>query len=153
VGILAKPHFRGQSIVRLDGKGRLRIPTKYREVLQRHYQDALVITRLDECLVAYPPQIWQQIEAKVMGLSQVDPNQRNFQRFFISSAEDCSFDSQGRILIPPVLKKHAGLEQEVLLAGMLNCFEIWEAGRWEKRMEWSQEHFSELAGSVTGLGL
>ncbi len=153
MGILAKPQFRGQSIVRLDGKGRLRIPTKYREVLQRHYQDALVITRLDECLVAYPPEIWQQIEAKVMGLSQVDPNQRNFQRFFISSAEDCSFDNQGRILIPPVLKKHAGIEQEVLLAGMLNCFEIWETGRWEKRMEWSRQHFSELAGSVTGLGL
>lgn len=153
MGSLTKPHFRGQSIVRLDGKGRLRIPTKYREVLQRHYQDALVITRLDECLVAYPPEIWQQIEAKVMGLSQVDPNQRNFQRFFISSAEDCYFDNQGRILIPPVLKKHAGLEQDVLLAGMLNCFEIWETGRWEKRMEWSQENFSELAGSVTGLGL
>jgi len=153
VGVLKKPYFRGQSIHRLDGKGRLRIPTKFREVLQNHYADALVVTMQEECLVAYPSEIWEKIEAKVQELSQVQPQHRAFMRYFISSAEECEFDNQGRVLIPPILRERAGLDQEVVLAGILTSFEIWDKATWDKHMAWSKEHYREIAVDIAGVGL
>jgi len=153
VGVLGKPYFRGQSVHRLDGKGRLRIPTKFREVLQSHYSDALVITMMEECLVAYPPEVWETIEAKVQDFSQVQPQQRAFMRYFISSAVECEFDKQGRILIPPMLRERAGLDQEVLLAGILTSFEIWNKAAWDKHLEWNKEHFQQIAADIAGAGL
>ena len=153
VGILEKPYFRGRSVHRLDAKGRLRIPNKFREVLQNHFKDALIITVMDKCLVAYPPEAWEEIEAKVQDFSQVQPHQRDFMRHFVSSAEECEFDNQGRILIPPVLREAAGLEQEVLLAGMLKSFEIWSKTAWEQHSEWCRQNFQELVEKITITGL
>lgn len=153
VGILQRPYFRGQSLNRLDAKGRLRIPTKFREVLQKHYTDALIVTMTDECLVAYPPETWEEIETKVQDFSLVQPDQRAFMRHFISSAEECPFDDQGRVLLPPFLRKQAGLEQEVLLAGMLKSFEIWNRGAWDKHLEWNREHYQQIVEKVAISGL
>lgn len=153
VGILQRPYFRGQSLNRLDAKGRLRIPTKFREVLQKHYTDALIVTMTDECLVAYPPETWEEIETKVQDFSLVQPDQRAFMRHFISSAEECEFDDQGRILLPPLLRKQAGLGQEVLLAGMLKSFEIWNRGAWDKHLEWNREHYQQIVEKVALSGL
>jgi MraZ protein len=153
VGILEKPYFRGQSVHRLDAKGRLRIPNKFREVLQNHYKDALIITVMDKCLVAYPPQAWEEIEAKVQDFSQVQPEQRAFMRHFVSSAEECGFDNQGRILIPPFLRATAGLEQEVLLAGMLKSFEIWDKATWEQHREWCRDNFEQIVEKISITGL
>lgn len=153
VGISGKPYFRGQSIHRLDTKGRLRIPTKFRETLQNHYTDALIITMMEECLVAYPPEAWEKIEAKVQELSQVQPQHRSFMRYFVSSAVDCEFDNQGRILIPPMLRDRAGLGQELVLAGMLTSFEIWDKAAWDQHMGWSKDHFQQIAIDIAGVGL
>jgi len=153
VGILGKPHFRGQSVHKPDAKGRLRIPTKFREILQQHYTDALIITLMDECLVAYPPEIWERMESRVLEFSQIQPEQRAFMRYFISSAVECEFDNQGRILIPPVLREEVGLGQEVLLAGMLNSFEIWNKQAWEAHRAWSKQNFQQMAKDVAGFGL
>ncbi|MCK8600415.1 division/cell wall cluster transcriptional repressor MraZ [Desulfoferrobacter suflitae] len=153
VGILGKPYFRGQSINRLDSKGRLRIPVKFRDVLQNHYTDGLIITVMEKCLVAYPPEIWDKIENKVLNFSQVQPEQRAFMRFFISSAVECEFDKQGRILIPPVLRERAKLHQEVLIAGMLTSFEIWDKETWEQQMEWDTEHYQQIATHIADIGL
>ena len=145
--MLERPYFRGRSVHRLDAKGRLRIPTKFREVLQNHFKDALIITIMDKCLVAYPPEAWEEIEAKVQDFSLIQPDQRAFMRHFISSAEECEFDDQGRILLPSFLRKKAGLEQEVLLAGMLKSFEIWDKKAWEKHIEWMPpEHYRTNCG-------
>ena len=105
MGSTHKPRFRGRSVARLDAKGRLRIPTKFREVLQEHFTDALVVSQYGECLVAYPPEQWDELEAKALHLSQVHPEHRSFVRLFISGAEKCEFDTQGRILIPPFFVK------------------------------------------------
>ncbi len=149
---LEKSYFRGQSIARLDAKGRLRVPTKFRDVLQVRQSDALIITRLDKCLVAYPIDYWQQIENKVLGLSQIQPQHRTFIRHFISGAEECEFDGQGRILIPPLLREKVQLGQEVLLAGMLSSFEIWNRDAWEKHSEWGSDHFLEIALDIANTG-
>ncbi len=153
MGILDKPYFRGRSINRLDSKGRLRIPTKFREVLQNHYSDALILALLGECLVAYPPERWDEIEAKALRLSEVKPEHRAFLRRFISSAEECEFDSQGRILIPPMLREDARLDQEVVLAGVLTNFEIWDKATWDVQAERDREDYPKIMEAIAGAGL
>ncbi len=153
MGILGKPYFRGQSLHRLDAKGRLRIPTKFREVLQNHYTDALIVTLMGECLVAYPPEIWDKIESKVLDFSQVDPQQRAFMRYFISRAEECGFDNQGRVLIPPFLREKARLDQEVLLAGVLTSFEIWDKATWDRNLDLDRDSYQKIMEHIAGSGL
>lgn len=153
MGILQKPYFRGQSVHRLDAKGRLRIPTKFREVLQNHYTDALIVTSMEECLVAYPPEVWEKIESKVLELSQVQPDHRAFMRFFISSAEECVFDNQGRILLPPLLRKRASIGQEVLLAGLLDNFEIWSRAGWEEHLSSNRVRYQQIMNTIASTGL
>jgi MraZ protein len=153
VGILQRPYFRGHSLNRIDAKGRLRIPTKFREVLQSNFKDALIITMMDECLVAYPPETWEEIESRVQDFSLIQPDQRAFMRHFISSAEECQFDDQGRVLIPPLLRRRAGLEQEVMIAGMLKSFEIWNKATWDNNLEWNREHYQQIAEKVAITGL
>ncbi len=153
VGILNKPYFRGRSVQRLDAKGRLRIPTKFREVLQNHYSDALIIAQLGDCLVAYPPERWDEIEAKALRLSEVQPEHRSFLRRVISSAEECEFDSQGRVLIPPLLREDARLDQEVVLAGVLTKFEIWDKATWDLQAERDRENDHKIMETIAGTGL
>lgn len=153
MGILGKPYFRGQSINRLDSKGRLRIPTKFRDILQNHYTDALIVTVMGKCLVAYPPEDWDKMETKALTFSQVDPEHRAFMRRVISSAEECEFDKQGRILIPPLLRESANLDQEVMLAGMLTNFEIWNKELWDQQMDLSEENYQQIATKMADFGL
>ena len=152
---LQENRFRGRSLNRIDEKGRLRLPKKYREVLREHYSDSLVITTTGRCLVAYPPELWEEIEEKSSKMSLFDPKQRAFVRHVISSAEECEFDKQGRILIPPLLRDAAGLNGngDVMLAGMLTNFEIWEKGAWDTQQEWSKENYQDIAEQIAELGI
>ncbi len=155
VGILKKPFFRGQSDNRLDAKGRLRIPAKYREVLREYYTDALIITRRDVCLVAYPPEIWELIEEKASELSQVSPESHAFIRMQISHAEECEFDNKGRVLIPPGLRAEARLSTDVVLLGALKGFEIWDKGIWHKyKQEMAEkENYQRYTDYAASFGL
>lgn len=153
MGVLEKRYFRGQSIHRLDAKGRLRIPTKFREVLQAHYTDGLIVTTRNECLVAYPPEVWARIEAKIRELSQVQMEQRAFIRLFVSGAEECEFDNQGRILIPPLLREAANLDQDVLLAGTLESFEIWDKAAWDSHMAAARANYAGITAALADVGL
>jgi MraZ protein len=153
VGILNTPKFRGRSSAKLDAKGRLRIPAKFREVLQKHYSDALVLSRQEECLVAYPPEKWDEMEAKTDNLSQFNPAHRSFVRRFISGAEVCEFDAQGRILIPPMLREDAHLDQEVILVGMLSTFEIWSKAAYEIQAARDSENEPKIMETIATSGL
>lgn len=153
MGILNKPYFRGRSVHRLDSKGRLRIPTKFREVLQNHYTDALIVAQLGESLVAYPPERWDEIESKALSLSEVQPEHRSFLRRFVSSAEECEFDNQGRILIPPMLRDEAHMDQEVVLAGVLTKFEIWDKATWDVQAERDKQNHDKIMEAIAGTGL
>lgn len=147
-----KPFFRGRSLHRLDAKGRLRIPTKFREVLQNHYTDALVLVQLGSSLVAYPPEKWNEIESKASGLSQFNTEHRAFLRF-ISGAELCEFDNQGRILIPPMLREDAGIGLEVMVAGVLTNLEIWDKEAWDKQSGQDMQNFPKIMETIAGTGL
>ena len=145
--------FRGRSIHTLDAKGRIRIPARFRDILKTRYEDRLVITNLDRCLVAYPLQEWEIIEEKLGSLSLVRQDVKAFQRFFISGASECNFDKQGRVLIPQTLRDQASLEREVVLAGMLRSFEIWSKDYWDQEIKTAHDNFSQITTTLAELGI
>ena len=112
-----------------------------------------MVTNWEDCLAAYPYVEWQQIEEKMSQLSQVDREIRAFKRFFISGACECSLDSQGRILIPPTLREYAGLEKEIILAGQLKYFEVWDKLKLEEELKRAQQNLQALETRVATLGL
>jgi MraZ protein len=145
--------FRGRSLHTLDVKGRIRIPSRFREILKRRFDDQLVITNFDRCLIAYPLPEWERIEERLGELSLVRQDVKAFQRFFISGATECNFDKQGRILIPPTLREHAQLEREVVLAGMVKSFEIWAKPLWDEEIKRSHENFAQITATLSDLGI
>lgn len=145
--------FRSRYEHTIDAKGRLSVPARFRELLAERYDDRLVITNFDRCLVAYPYAEWQGIEDKLASLSVVSPEVTAFTRFFISGATECEIDKLGRILIPQVLRDYAKLEKDVVIAGQLRKFEIWSKALWEEELNQSRAQLGQLRGAVAQLGL
>ena len=109
----------------LDAKGRLFIPAKLREQLG----DGFVVTKgLDECLFLYPQKAWDELEQKIRQLPM--SKSRGLQRFFLSAAGDVTVDRQARIVIPTTLRSYANLERDVVVIGVGERAELWDARRW-----------------------
>lgn len=129
--------FRGLSPIALDGKGRLAIPTKYREVLMERCGGRLVVT-LDPhsgCLLLYPFPEWEPIERKLNALPSFNATSRKLARILVGTASDLEMDSSGRILLPAPLRERAHLDKEAVLVGQGNKFEIWSAADWESQID------------------
>ncbi|MCF6280926.1 MAG: division/cell wall cluster transcriptional repressor MraZ [Candidatus Polarisedimenticolaceae bacterium] len=123
--------FRGVSTLNLDGKGRLAIPTKYRDELKTSCASTLVVTAgVDRCILIYPEPAWNTVERDLDGLSSQNPNVRKLQRLMTGYASDVVMDGQGRILLPPALRKHVNLEKAVALVGQGKKFELWSESAW-----------------------
>jgi len=145
--------FRGRFEHTIDPKGRVSIPAKFRELLSEKYDDRLIITNFDCCLVAYPYEEWRSVEEKISSLSMVKKEVKAFQRFFISGATECPIDKLGRILIPPTLRVYALMEKDVVFAGMGKMFEIWSRERWAEEIKRAEENFEEIRESLASLGI
>ena len=145
--------FRGRYEYSVDPKGRISIPSRFREVLSTQYDDRLIITNFDQCLWAYPVTEWQTIETKVASLPQFREEVKALQRVFVSAATECPVDKQGRLLIPPTLRDYAGLEKEIVMVGMTKRIEIWSKARWETEFNKAQEKISSQAINLGDLGL
>ncbi|MFH0786538.1 MAG: division/cell wall cluster transcriptional repressor MraZ [Pseudomonadota bacterium] len=145
--------FRGRSIHLIDAKGRISIPTRFRDLLKTNGDPRLIVTNGDQCLAAYPYKEWEEVEAKMGQLSLVDKDIRSFKRFFFSGACECNLDNQGRILIPPTLREYAHLDKEVILAGQLKYFEVWDKIRFEAELAKSINNLSVLEDKLASLGL
>jgi MraZ protein len=145
--------FRGRSNHLIDSKGRVSVPARFRDLIKTHGDPRLIVTNSDHCLAVYPYNEWQVIEEKVGQLSLVDRDIRAYKRFFISGACECSLDSQSRILIPPTLREHAGLDKEVILAGQLKYFEIWDKVKFEEELAKSKNNLPVLEDKLASLGL
>ncbi|MFO1518099.1 MAG: division/cell wall cluster transcriptional repressor MraZ [bacterium] len=145
--------FRGRFENTIDSKGRISVPSKFREVLSAHYDERLIITNFDGCLWAYPVKEWQAIEEKVSSLPQFKAEVRALQRVFISAASECPLDKQGRILIPPSLREYAGIEREVVFVGMVKRIEIWGKGQWLKEFDQSHAKISDSMEVLANLGI
>jgi len=130
--------FRGLNRLNLDAKGRLAVPTRYRERLRDCCASELVVTvDTDHCLLLYPMPEWQEIERKLIKLPSFNKAARNLQRLLVGHATEVEMDGQGRVLMPPPLREFAGLDKHVVLIGQGNKFELWDEVRWnEQRDQW-----------------
>ena len=144
--------FRGRSKHFLDEKGRLAIPTRFREVLQTKSTNVLVLTNHDNCLWAFAQDEWKIIEDKAARMPQLDHAVNTYLRYFISGAQECVV-KQGRITIPPNLREISGLKKEVVLVGGLKLFEIWDREQWEEEFERARRDFPQISQSLQGLGI
>lgn len=120
--------FFGETAINLDAKGRMAVPTRYREALEESCGNALVLTysAFDSgCLWLYPEPEWERVREQVMGLSTFNPSHRSLQRRLVGSATALEPDSNGRLLLPLTLRQVAGLEKRVVMMGMGARFEVW----------------------------
>jgi len=145
--------FRGRYEHTIDSKGRISVPAKFREVLNKRYDDRLVITHYDRCLVAYPYEEWTNLEEKQKSLPELKKETKAYLRFFYSSGVDCVIDKQGRLLIPQTHRDYASLQKEVILVGMGTKIEIWDKQHWQEEFRKAQENFDQVSEAITTLGM
>ena len=132
----------------IDAKGRLIIPSKFRDSLG----DEFVVTKgLDGCLFVYDNKEWSAFEEKLKSLPLTNKDARQFVRFFLAGATLAEVDKQGRILVPANLREFASLEKEVVLVGVASRVEIWSKARWEDAA--SYDDVEEIAEHMAELGL
>lgn len=146
-------HFRGRSDHNLDGKGRLNIPTRFREVLRRQYDERLMVTPWHKCLKAYPLPQWEELEVTLMATSKKQPDLIKMVRFMLGGVIECSLDKQGRILLPAKMREDCGIDKEILVSGMITYFEIWDKETWEVENKPSGEDFANFDRNLLEMGL
>lgn len=134
--------FMGEYQHTIDEKGRMIIPSKFREALGSNF----VVTRgLDQCLFVYPRSEWEVLEQKLKTLPLMKSDARAFTRFFFSGATECELDKQGRVNIPNNLLQYSKLDKECVVLGVSNRVEIWSKDIWENYFDQSEESFNEIA--------
>jgi MraZ protein len=147
--------FRGANKLTLDAKGRLVMPTRYRERLQERCGGHIVVTvDKDQCLLIYPLPDWEDIERKLIKLPTLDPRTRGLQRLMVGYATDLELDGHGRLLLPANLREFGQLTRDAMLIGQGLRFELWDEARWnERRDEWlaSADGTSNLPGELDTL--
>ena len=140
--------FMGEYNHTIDAKGRLIVPSKFRETLG----DTFVVTKgLDGCLFVYDNEEWGIFEEKLKSLPITNKEARQFVRFFLAGAAEVEVDKQGRILVPHVLREFAELNKDVVLIGVASRIEIWSKERFEGMTAY--EDMDEIAEHMAELGL
>lgn len=140
--------FIGEYNHTVDAKGRLIVPSKFREQLG----DEFVVTKgLDGCLFVYDNSEWKALEEKLHALPLTNANARKFARFFLAGATSCEVDRQGRILLPAVLRSFAKIDKEAVLVGVGSRIEIWSKENWLTANTY--EDMEEIAENMEGLGI
>ena len=149
--------FRGANKLTLDAKGRMVMPTRYRERLQELCGGKLVVTvDKDQCLLIYPLPDWEEIERKLMRLPTLNPHARSLQRLMVGHATDLELDGHGRVLLPPKLREFGLLTRDAMLIGQGSRFELWDEARWNERQnEWlaSEDTATDLPDELGNLSL
>lgn len=138
--------FRGVNTLNLDAKGRMAVPSKYRESLMAQCAGQLVVTvdRSGSCLLLYPLPEWEEIERKLVRLGNLNNQARRLQRLLIGHATEVEMDNNGRILLPPPLREFAKFDKRIALTGQGNKFEIWDEQTWmSERDSWVAENESD----------
>lgn len=142
--------FMGEYRHSLDDKGRIIIPSRFRDELGATF----VITRgLDQSLFAYPMAEWQALEQKLKSLPFTKADARSFTRFFFSGATECELDKQGRVNIPNHLLQFADIQKECVVIGVSNRVEIWSEKVWDDYFQKSQGSFEEISEKLVDFDL
>jgi len=148
--------FRGATKVTLDAKGRLAIPTRYRERIAARCDGQLVATiDKDYCLLIYPLPDWEEIERKLIRMPNTKHKARRLQRLMVGHATEVDLDAHGRILLSRELRDFAGLKRDAMLIGQGNKFELWDEDSWnQKRDEWlGDDDETDLPAELESLSL
>jgi MraZ protein len=142
--------FLGEYEVTVDAKGRFLLPSAIKKKLPDDSPTQFVINRgFEKCLSLYPLNNWQPIFEGISKLNDFDPKVREFRRYFLNGATTLELDSAGRLLLPPNLRSHAGLEKDIVLASAVNKIEIWDKSKYQQFFEsFSPDSFSDLAQQV-----
>ena len=148
--------FRGATKVTLDAKGRMAIPTRYRDRIAARCDGELVATvDLDYCLLIYPSPDWEDIERKLMRLPTFDKQARRLQRLMVGHATEIEMDGHGRILLSKELREYAQLDRQAMLIGQGTKFELWDDERWKQtRDSWIDgDDNADLSAELASLSL
>jgi MraZ protein len=149
--------FRGSFPHSIDEKGRVAIPVKWRDQLSGAGDDRLVLTRFivdgERCLDVYPYGEWTQLEDLVKQKPRFSRAVVKFENYYMSRTHDCIIDKQGRILVPPQLREYAGLEKDVVFAGALTKFRMFNAQVWERVDRSAEQTMIDDPGFLEGLDL
>lgn len=151
--------FRGEDEYTLDGKGRVSVPARCREVLEEmdstgENADRLILTHaLDGNLEAYPVGRWLEFERELKQLPTFEDAVKTVRRLYVGKAQECSLDANGRILIPQSMREYAGLDRKVVWVGQLDRMELWSAEQWEEVSDPARADREEIQQKVTEFGL
>lgn len=149
--------YRGISSINLDAKGRLTMPSRYREMLQEVCVGKMVVTIDTEepCLLLYPLPEWEIIERKITSLSSFNKATRRIQRLLVGHATEVEIDSQGRLLLPPELREYAKFDKHIVLVGQGKKFELWDEQQWAHNREgWlAEDVLKEMPEELANLSL
>ncbi|MFW2372281.1 MAG: division/cell wall cluster transcriptional repressor MraZ [Gammaproteobacteria bacterium] len=150
--------FRGINNLAIDAKGRMAMPARYRDRLQETCGGRLVVTvDRDRCLLVYPLAEWELIEAQLVSLPSLNKQARLLQRLLIGHATELELDSQGRILLPNMLRDYARLDKKIVLIGQGKKFEIWDEQVWNDNqnawLEEAESDDSDMPSSLENLSL
>ena len=141
--------FYGEHEHTIDKKGRLIIPSKFRDSFKEYDIEKLYITRgLDKCLFMFTENEWKTQEAKFKAMSFTKPEARKFNRLYFSGASQIECDKQGRILIPKYLKDYAAIKRDVVIIGVSNRIEVWSKDSWSEYYSGSKESFEDVAQNL-----
>lgn len=138
--------YRGIRSINIDAKGRMALPSRYRTDLSEHANGCLIATidTEDPCLLLYPQPEWEIIEEKLQALPSFNKAARRIQRLLIGHATECELDSNGRVLIPSLLRDYARIDKKIMLVGQGKKFEMWDEAVWMHHREvWLSEENNE----------
>jgi MraZ protein len=134
--------FLGEHEHTLDDKGRLTLPAKFRD----SFPEGLVLSRgMDGCVFAYPKAHWAELAARLATPDPLGRDERMIQRYFFSGASEATPDKQGRVMIPATLASHAGLERDVVVAGVHDHLEIWDRSAWRAQIADAEGRAEDVA--------
>ena len=149
--MLEEPLFRGSFEHTVDSKGRVSVPSRFREIIADRYEGKLVLAMdYDTCLTVYPLEEWEKLEQRIRALPTMKREVKDFTRSLLASATECELDRQGRILIPSTHREHAGITKQVTLVGIIDKIEIWNAKAWEAR---NTQNGDKIGEALAALGL
>lgn len=152
--VFQHPKRKGESMLSgeynhsIDSKGRLIIPSKFRERLG---EQAIITKGIDRCLLVFPLNEWEAFEDELHKLPR-SAKTRDYLRYIVGSAEQVTIDKMGRALVSQPLRHHAGIDKDVVLVGVLDRIEIWDKTKWDQKNEDLSDKIEDISEELTELG-
>ena len=126
--------FHGATVVTLDAKGRLAIPTRHRDALLENSRTLVLTAHPDGCVILYPEADWEPVRAQVQNFPSFHPQASWWKRLLLGFEEHVVPDGSGRLLVSGALRQHAQLQRDAMLVGQGGYFELWDAALWNSKL-------------------